>query len=227
VPVRRNRERAVAYLRVSTDEQEESPAVQTHEIEAWAAARGCTIVAVCRDDGVSGSTEPEDRPGFMAAIDAADEHQAAFIVASKRDRLSRDVDVEGYMVVILRRKDITLAAADDHEDQLRRRIDSMFNEHERAKIRARTRAVLQAKRRRGELVGSVPYGFRLGPGKRLVLDAKEQAVVRMVKALRAEGLGYRRIAQRLKDAGHKPRGARWHHQTVKNIADYEPPEPLE
>ena len=61
---------AVAYLRVSTDEQAESGAglaAQRNAIAAVAAVRGWTITAWHQDGGVSGGKAPHQRPGLTGS----------------------------------------------------------------------------------------------------------------------------------------------------------------
>ena len=83
---------AVAYLRVSTDEQAESGAglaAQRNAIEAVAAVRGWTITAWHEDGGVSGGKAPHQRPGLAGALDAVQTGQAERLIVAKIDRLSR------------------------------------------------------------------------------------------------------------------------------------------
>ena len=52
--------RAVAYVRMSTERQDLSPAAQRAAIERWAAGAGVAVVAWHDDLGVSGGTALED-----------------------------------------------------------------------------------------------------------------------------------------------------------------------
>ena len=70
-----------------------------------------------------------------------------------------------------------------------------------------TRAALAAKRSRGEATSHAPYGYRSEDGV-LVKDATEQAVVARVRALRAEGLSLRVIADALRAEGIVNRAGR-------------------
>jgi len=83
--------KAVAYIRVSTDEQNLGPEAQLEAIHTWASRQGVTVVAVHHDHGVSGATPLADCTGLMAALDDLGVHQAGLLVVSKRDRLARDV----------------------------------------------------------------------------------------------------------------------------------------
>jgi DNA invertase Pin-like site-specific DNA recombinase len=74
--------------------------------------------------------------------------------------------------------------------------------YERAVIRQRTRDALEAKRARGERIGTLPYGYRLAEdGLHLEPDAAEQAVLASVRQLANEGLSQRAIVAQLAGRG--------------------------
>src|SRR4051812_989394 len=74
-----------------------------------------------------------------------------------------------------------------------------------------TKEALARKRMRGErLGGDPPFGFKLGPGDRLLTDVRELRALDLMRRLRASGLSLRRVAERLNNAGHaQKRGGRW------------------
>ena len=101
-----------------------------------------------------------------------------------------------------------------------RGIVDIFSQYELGMIRFRTRAALQAKKARGERVGSIPYGYSLAEdGKHLVPCAREQEVVRLVKLLRAAGASLRAIGSELAERGYQPRGSAWNPKTIASIAE--------
>jgi hypothetical protein len=78
--------KAVAYVRVSTEEQLLGPKAQEDAIRAWSEKRGVSVVGWHVDQGVSGGTELGDRPGLMSALDALRDERAGLLVVAKRDR---------------------------------------------------------------------------------------------------------------------------------------------
>ncbi|RIZ71860.1 MAG: recombinase family protein [Methylococcales bacterium] len=84
---------AVAYLRVSTDEQTLGMEAQRAAITAWAERQGMTVARWCEDLGVSGGAELEARPGLLEALGAVRDLRAGVLVAHKADRIARDVYV--------------------------------------------------------------------------------------------------------------------------------------
>ena len=85
-------------------------------------------------------------------------------------------------------------------------------------IRARTRAALAVKKARGERTGGVPLGHVVDAAGRLGIHEREAAAVTRARELRAEGKSLREIATALEAEGHRPRGARWHVETLARIS---------
>ncbi len=195
---------AVGYVRVSTDEQANGPEAQRAAMTAWAAREGVRIVGWYDDLGVSGAAPLDARPGLLSALEAVAEHGADLLVA-KRDRLARDTMIAAMIDRLVERDGRRVLTADGgngtgpEADMLRGILD-LFAQYERQIIRARTRAALQAKRARGERVGTVPFGYRDDSG-RLVEHEAEQAVIAAVRAMRAAGWTIRAIVDDLARAG--------------------------
>jgi DNA invertase Pin-like site-specific DNA recombinase len=216
--------RAVAYLRVSTDDQQLGPEAQRASIERWAAAAGVVVVGWHTDLGVSGATPLEERPGLQAAVADLSTHGAGVLVVAKRDRLARDLMVSAVVTRLVERVGGTIASADGSgngttaEAALMRGIIDSFAAYERACIASRTKAALAVKKTRGEkLGGSCPIGTATTDGVRLVPDAGEAATVARVLELRAGGASVRGIAAQLDAEGHVARGGRWHPTTVARL----------
>jgi hypothetical protein len=89
------------------------------------------------------------------------------------------------------------------------------------RIAALTSRSLQHKRSRGELVGGVPYGFRVAAdGVALEADAGEQEVITVARELVCgrRGLSLNKAATELTARGYAPRsGGQWYPQQVKRM----------
>lgn len=197
---------AVAYLRVSTDEQHLGPEAQRAAIAAWADREGITVAAWHTDAGVSGAAEIADRPGLLAALADVERLRAGVLAVAKRDRLARDVVIAATVERVVGRSGARVQTADGTAngataaDAFMRTILDGAAAYERALIAARTKAALAVKKARGERVGTVPFGYR-AEGARLVADAAEQDVLAAVREARARGLTVRAIALELERAG--------------------------
>jgi DNA invertase Pin-like site-specific DNA recombinase len=194
---------AVAYLRVSTEEQHLGPEAQLAAVRSFAAARGIEIVAVFTDR-VSGAAPLEQREGLMDALRALEDGEATVLIAAKRDRLARDTMLAAMLERQVEKLGGTILTADGvaegdaPEAVLMRRILDAFSEYERAMIRARTRAAMRALKARGVKVGKRAYGE----------TAEERETIAAAAALRAQGLTLHQVSAQLAARGHLARNGR-------------------
>jgi len=209
-----DKSKGVAYIRVSTDEQELGPVAQRAQIEAWAKSQHIEILAWFEDIGVSGSTELEGRPGFQAAIEALRAAGAWCLLVAKRDRLARSVEAAVFLDRAVREAGGRVVSAegafndDNPETDFARTLMDAFAAYERSRIRGRTKAALAALRASGKVAGTVPYGFVRGADDRLYPCESEQAVVAFIHDLRDRGRGQREIVRMLAAEGHVGRTGR-------------------
>ncbi len=199
---------AVAYIRVSTEEQTLGPEAQRAAIETWATRQGVQVTSWHVDKGVSGGADIAERPALVAALGELRVVGAGVLVVAKRDRLARDVYVAGAIERAAEQSGARVACADGTAngdtpaDAFMRSILDAAAAYERALIRARTKAALGAKKARGERAGTVPYGYRLAAdGARLEADDAEQGVLAVVRELRAVGMSHRSIVAALAARG--------------------------
>lgn len=203
---------AIAYIRVSTDQQTASGAGLDAQLDAC--RRVMDVAAVYSDEGVSGATGLESRPALLAAV--AELGKGDVLIVAKRDRLGRDPIAVAMIERAVARKGARIVSAagegtdsDSPSDVLMRRMVDAFAEYERLLIGARTGAALQAKKARGERTGSVPYGFQIAAdGVHVEESADEQAVIAAVRELRAAGLSLRAIVAGLDARGFLSRSGK-------------------
>lgn len=83
----------------------------------------------------------------------------------------------------------------------------------------RVRDAMRRKAIKGEVLGRPPYGYRAGPGRRLVVVPEEEAAVRHIFRLYLRDiLGIRLIARRLNEEGlHTRLGRLWSMVSVRDI----------
>jgi DNA invertase Pin-like site-specific DNA recombinase len=211
---------AVAYVRVSTEEQSLGPEAQRAAIESWAPRAGVELVGVY-EDRVSGAAAIEERPGLLQALDALTASGAGVLVVAKRDRLARDVMIAAMTERLVERAGARIASAagegtdaDDPASVLMRSIIDAFAQYERALIASRTKAALAIKKQRGELTGNAPLGKRVVAG-RLLMDERETEALAAIRSLRSQGYSLRAIASELEARGiYNRAGRRWHAEAV-------------
>ncbi len=218
-------QKAVAYLRVSTDAEKQAYGleVQRQAIQRWAAGRGVELVGAASDE-LSGRTAQEHRPGLLQAMDILAATGAGLLVVHRMDRLARDT-VEGLAIErALSSRGVELAtvegggASDDATGRLVRTITLAVAQFEGELIRARIAATKARMRELGlHQGGSAPYGYQLD-AQALRPHPDEQACLRRLRELRASGLTTRATALQLTAEGYRNRaGAPWSHQAVSRL----------
>jgi DNA invertase Pin-like site-specific DNA recombinase len=201
--------RLLPVLRVSTDDQGLGLEAQLHAIGAWADRQSPRpeVLPPFVDDGVSGAAPIDRRPALIEALAALGPGDA--LIVAKRDRLGRDPILVAMIEAAAARKGGRVISAagegtdgDDPSSILMRRLVDAFAEYERLMIKARTKAALAAKRRKGERISRhLPYGKCLGPDGLLVDDPGELAVLARIAGLAVGGKSLRAIAADLNAAG--------------------------
>jgi DNA invertase Pin-like site-specific DNA recombinase len=218
-------QQAVAYLRVSTQQQGRSGLgveAQREAITKFAAAEGYDIVAEFVEvETGKGSDAIERRPQLSAALAAARRAKCPVIVA-KLDRLSRDVHfISGLMS---QRVPFIVAELGAGADPFMLHIFAALAEKERKLISERTRAALAAKKAQGALLGNrtnlpeaVAKAAESNKRAALAFAINVMPVIEQVKASGASS--YQAIACALNARGIRTaRGGEWHASTVRNIA---------
>jgi site-specific DNA recombinase len=200
----------VGYIRVSTEGQAEDGVpldAQREKIEAWAKLHDETEIVIYKDVGISGASM-DQRPGLQDALLEACKRRAALVVyslsrlaRSTRDTLSisdRLAKSGAELVSLSERIDTTSASG-----KMVFRLLAVLAELERDQISERTRAAMAHMRRSGRRISRfAPYGWDFdADGEVLVQNHGEQRVVGRMVELRAGGLSFQVIADRLTEDG--------------------------
>lgn len=211
--------KVIGYVRVSTDDQDLSVAAQRKDLEGWCQAKGAVLVSVFVDEGVSGAAPIEKRLGLIGALAAVTEHGCGTLLATRRDRVARGTFLAGIIDRLARDRGARVRTVQgDYEEEtpeteLMRQIADVLAQYERAVISVRTIAALAEKKRRGQRIGSVPFGQRLVAGSKSQLedDPHEQAVLAAIKRYYVdEKMPMMKMGRRLWLEGLRPRtGKPW------------------
>ena len=203
---------AVAYLRVSTEDQLLGIEAQRAALEAWSLAHGVTIVAWHTDHGVSGAACLSDRHALHAAVADLTAYSAGLLLVAKRDRIARDVLVALTVERLVSKVGARIVSVDGTgngdtpADAFMRTVIDAAAAYERGLISMRTKAALAVKRARGEHLGKAPYGYAYNvSSKALEPNAAEQALVSRAGELRATGLTYQAVCDALTTEGYRSR----------------------
>lgn len=200
--------RAVAYLRVSTEDQAGkgvSLAAQRSKVEAYASLYELELVAMVEDAGLSAKTM--DRPGLQQALAMLAKGKADALVVMKLDRLTRSVRDLGELLEGPFAKAALLSVSEQIDTRtaagrLVLNVLASVAQWERETIGERTATAMAHKKACGERVGAVPYGYALAENGRVLLPVKaEQAVITEARRLHGAGMSLRAVAAELERAG--------------------------
>ena len=202
---------AIGYVRVSTQEQAiegVSLDAQRDKLRAYCKANAIKLIDIKADEAYSGSSL--DRPGLQAALHLLRRGHVNTLIVVKLDRLSRSLrDVCALVEELFsdeRRHLLSLCGmVNTHTAAGRMVLMNLANyaQFEREMISERTKDALRHMKAQGVRLGPAPYGYALSDEvdangrRRLVPIPEEQEVIQKIKSLRAEGLSFAKIAQRL------------------------------
>ena len=204
--------RAVAYVRVSSEEQRRhgySLDDQERELRIQIGLRGWELVEVVRDEGISGA-DPT-RPGLRRIEELAREGRCDVALATKRNRWFRDIEHRRRYERGLRKLGVRIAALNDTGNFIADGVDDLLGEDQRREIARETRRGRRARARKGEVVAGVaPFGFRFNADRtNFEVEEQEATVIRRIFALAASGVGLNGVKSTLQKAGvPTPRGFR-------------------
>jgi DNA invertase Pin-like site-specific DNA recombinase len=197
-------QKAIAYYRTSSaanvGDDKDSLVRQRIAVEAFAASAGYELVDTFYDAAVSGADALDARPGFAEALKRIAANGVHTIIVETASRFARDLIVAETGFRRLRNSGIVLIAADAPNSFLDdtptsafiRQVLAAVQELDKAMTVAKLRGARQRKRATGAKVeGRKSYG-----------EAAPAAVAR-AKALRAEGLTLRQVADRLASEGYQ------------------------
>lgn len=226
--------RAVAYLRVSTEEQKKGYGLSYtgKRVLKHIAKKGHALVGIYADGGYSGSLEWHERPDLTRLMEDARRPQSPMdlvCVAEGRAIGRRDrafwpwvwelEDLGVYTAVVKGDYDNTTA-----EGRSRMRKDADRAEDERETIRDRTQGGLQEKAEEGGYTGGfVPFGYRVeNQGvkgeSRLVLNEAETPTLKRGREVFVREKSWPATAAMLNSEGLLTRsGVPWSHQNLQHI----------
>jgi DNA invertase Pin-like site-specific DNA recombinase len=170
---RDERKTAVAYLRVSSEEQAEGLSLESQEtkIREWCASKDFEIIAMFRDEGESAyNDEIAKRPQFAALLGRLPDLRPNIVVVSSLDRWARSTVVSSQTFRLLAELQIGFASVTeamwDFSNPASRLILGVlanFAEFSSASTGEHVRRVADLKFEKGLHRGSIPFGYRPDP----------------------------------------------------------------
>jgi len=217
-------DRAVAYYRVSTKQQQRSGLgieAQRAAVHRFAEAQRLTVTAEYVEAETGKGVDALDRRPQLATALAAAKAARCPVLVSKLDRLSRDVAfIAGLMA---QRVPFVVAELGPDADPFMLHVYAALAEKERRLISERTRSALAAKKAKGAALGN-PHNLEEAGhfgrlSQRREADRLAANIVPLIRSIQAAGTkGMVTIAQVLNERGIRTaRGGRWHCSSVRNV----------
>lgn len=164
---------------------------------------------------------PRERTGLRQLLRHLNEEARGFtfVIAQSFDHLGHDATEAVRTILQLRSRGVQLISLDEGPIDESTLIDLWRLHSDPDPDAERRRQRLQEKARLGQAIGRPPYGYRVGDDGRYQVDDEEATVVRRIFSLYLhDGLGIRRIAQRLNADGYQTRrGRNWSMVTIRDL----------
>ncbi len=203
---------AIAYLRVSTEGQEDKFGfdAQREAIEKYAKEHDYNIVTWYEEVG-SGAHRRPILDG-ICLTDIVENPPIEALIVYKNDRVARDIKLYFLYLYNLEKKGISLIATQEQMDgldpaimNLLRSLSQYVAEQERQNITIRTSAGRKVKAQLGGYAGGTPpYGYT-AVGHELVIQPEEAEMVQKVFEYRDAGLTMTQTVNRMCNEGYRTR----------------------
>ena len=227
--------RAIGYLSQPSehltrlDRDGESAAASTAVRFPSLVEQNAEFLEYCRQQGFeptatfldTGTSPGRERPGLAQLLRHLNEESRGFtfVVTWSFANLGHDATQAVRTVLQLRARGVQLISLADGPIDETSLIDLWRMHSDPDTDAERRRQRLQERARLGQAIGRPPYGYRVGGDGRYEIDEEESAVVRRIFDLcLQDGLGIRRIAQRLNQEGYQTRrGRNWSMITIRDL----------
>ena len=199
------------------------------EIQTSLVAQNANFLEYCQSNGfeptatfLDADTSPDrERPGLRQLLRHLNEEARGFtfVIVQNFSNLGHDATQAVRSVLQLRARGVQLVSLDDGPLDESSLIDLWRLHSDPDPDAERRRERLQERARLGQAIGRPPYGYHVGDHGRYEIDDDEAVVVRRIFDLYLqEGLGIRRIAQRLNEDGvHTRRGRNWSMVSIRDL----------
>lgn len=220
--------KVVAYIRVSTDQQDLSTEVQHQKLYSFCQFMNLLPVKIFADDDVSGRKPLRERPAGKQMFEyLAQNKDISGVIGLRVDRVFRN-DIDGLTTVdewaqngiSLYTTDIAgnIVNAQTSTGRLLFTIMLSFAVFESARISERTTDAMKLLKKSGRKYSKDPYGFYSNANGELIRNEGETQIIKKIVNLSLDGLNLSAIADELNRTNvPTKRGKTWYSSTVKNV----------
>ncbi|MCE7743277.1 MAG: recombinase family protein [Candidatus Heimdallarchaeota archaeon] len=171
--------RCVIYVRTSTADQESGLETQIDDVSAKIYQVGDReIVKIIRDEDTPGDSDPEYREGFLEVLRMVNNDEIDELWSQSRDRLSRDVDILGYIRILLKKKEVPIVCLDDEDNKAIARVKDLFGEMELEKYREKRYKGMLRRINSKKVMSRPPFGYAVDEEGSLIIDDSKRGLIR-------------------------------------------------
>ena len=211
--------RAIGYFAENArrNGQKRSIAEQSHAFNEFAVRHGYEIAGTFLDtDGATGLNT-----GFNQMLHFLGRPDRGFVVVAVDSLgvLGHDLGQSALRLLEVEQTGCQVLIANSGHEAFRELVDTWADRGDGTPVSEKVRSAMRRKAVKGEVLGRPPYGYRVGPRRRLELVPEEAVVVRYIFRLYLqEEMGIRKIAGQLNSEEIPTRrGGRWSMVTVRDI----------
>ena len=184
--------------------------------------QGYEVSATFLDTDEAGeSASSGGEPGFsqMLKFLQRDDRGFAVVVVDSLGSLGAGLGHAAMNLLTIENYGVQVVLANNGHEAAREIVNIWADRGDGTPVSEKVRSAMRRKAVRGEVLGRPPYGYHVGPRRRLELVAEEAVVVRYIFRLYLqEGMGIRKIAGQLNDEKVLTRrGGRWSMVTIRDL----------
>jgi len=212
----------IGYMRTSTDRQDNSIQLQTHQITDYCEKNNLVMDDLIVDEGLSGK-DIKKRNGYNQIMEMVENGEVSTLIVLSLSRWGRNLKQNYESIEVMIQKETNFVSLKEQVDlsnpmgRFMVNVMSSLYQMEREMISERVKDVLLDKKENGKVYGVVPYGFERMDDL-LIPNNKEQKVLNKIHSLRDKGTSYQKISDFLNRNKHnKKNGKKWNRYDVFHI----------
>jgi len=216
------KKKTIGYIRTSTDKQDNSVKLQTHQITDYCEKNNLFLSELIVDEGLSGK-DIKNRVGYHRIMEMVENKEIDTLIVLSLSRWGRNLKQNYESIEVMIKTDTNFVSLKEQVDlsspmgRFMVNVMSSLYQMEREMISDRVTDILKDKKENGVVYGVTPYGFDRD-GEFLVPNTQQQKVLKKIHSLRDKGLSYQKISDFLNRNKHnKKNGKKWNRYDVFHI----------
>ncbi len=192
------KKKVIGYIRTSTDRQDNSITLQTHQITDYCEKKNLCLDELIVDEGLSGK-DIKNRKGYHQIMEWIEKDEVDTLIVLSLSRWGRNLKQNYETIEKMINTDTNFISLKENVDlstpmgRFMVNIMSSLYQMEREMISERVVDVLSDKKKNGKVYGKIPYGFTKD-GSYLIPNPKEQKTLKKITSLKGKGLSYAKIS---------------------------------